>query len=117
VTRDRNMRKRQRVARTVERATVEEHPFIGPGQRYLVHPNVTAACAPSLLEIAAALRDETRPIDEANVDAVRRFVTDGSSAYFGYNPTTALWAACRLEHAVVGAEVASFEGEPLAVAV
>lgn len=111
------MRRRQRTAQTVERATVQEHPFIGSAPRYLVHPNVTAACAPPLLEIAAALRDETRSIDDASVEAVGRFVTDGSSAYFGYNPTTALWAACRLEHAIVGADAASFEEEPLAVAV
>ena len=111
------MRKRQRVARTSSEQPSKSIRSSARGRRYLVHPNVTAACAPSLLEIAAALRDETRPIDEASVEAVRRFVTDGSSAYFGYNPTTALWAAFRLEHAVVGAEAASFEEEPLAVAI
>jgi hypothetical protein len=63
----RAMKKRQRLARQVERAAVPERPFIGRGPRYIAQPSVTAACAPSLRAIAAALRDEARPIDGASL--------------------------------------------------
>jgi hypothetical protein len=117
VKRDRSARKRERLARVVERATLPERPFMGSGPRYLVHPSVAAACAPSLLAIAAALHDEARRIDDASLRALERFITDGSSAFFGYSTTTALWATIRLEDAIVG-EKAGTPGEAeIAVAV
>ena len=45
-------RKRISLARSLERTAVPERPYIGRGPRYLVHPTITAACAPSLLAIA-----------------------------------------------------------------
>lgn len=117
MTRDGNSRKRVRLAQCVERATVPERPFTRFGPRYLVHPNIAAACTPSLLTIAAALRDDTRPVADANLEAVHRFVSDGSSAFFGYNATTALWESIRLEHAVVGAETIVRDEEEVAVGV
>jgi hypothetical protein len=113
----RTIRKRQQLARHVERAAVPERPFIGRGPRYLVEPGVAAACAPSLRAIAAALRDETHPIDEASLKAVGTFLTDGSGPFFGQDSTAALREAVRLQHVVVGAETAVFDEERVAVAV
>lgn len=115
--RDRSIRKRQQLALDVERATVPERPFTGRGPRYLVQPNIATACTPSLLGIAAALRDDTRLIDNASLVAVGRFLTDGSSAFFGWDSTAALREAIRLQHVVVGAETAVTEEEWVAVAV
>ena len=117
VKRDRTTKKRQQLARHVERAAVPERPFIGRGPRYLVQPSVTAACAPSLRAIAAALRDETHPIDEASLKAVRRWLTDGGGPFFGQDSTAALREVVRLQHVIVGAETAVFDEEPFAVAV
>ena len=115
--RDRTTKKRQQLARHVERAAVPERPFIGRGPRYLVQPSVTVACAPSLRAIAAALRDETHPIDEASLKAVRRWLTDGRGPFFGRDSTTALREVVRLRHVVVGSETAAFDEERVAVAV
>jgi len=119
VKRDRISRKRQRLARNVERATVPERPFIGRGPRYLVQPSVTAACTPSLHAIAAALRDETYAIDKSSLEAVGRFLSDGAtSPFFGRDSTAALREAVRLQHVIVGAETAAaVDPEPIAVAV
>jgi hypothetical protein len=112
--RDRIIKKRRKLARSLERAAVPERPFLG-GPRYLVHPNVTAACAPSLLAIAEALREET--LDEDELRAVRTFITDGGSPFFGRDTTEALREAVRLQHIVVGAETAASDQERVAVAV
>ena len=115
--RDRTMKKRQKLARHVERAAVPERPYIGRGPRYLVLPSVTAACAPSLRAIAAALRDEAHSIDEASLEAVKTFLTDGYGTFFGQDSTAALREAVRLQHIVVGAETPVFYEDRLAVAV
>ena len=116
--RDRTMKKRQQLARRVERAAVPERPHIGRGLRYLVEPSTTAACAPSLRAIAAALRDETYPIDDASLNAVGRFLTDGAgSPFFGRDSTAALREVVRLQHVVVGAETAVFDEEQLMLTV
>lgn len=115
--RDRRIKKRQRLARQVERAAVPERPFRGSGPRYLVQPSVTAACAPSLRAIAAALRDETHPIDDASLKAVGRWLTDGSGPFFGWDPTAALREVVRLECSIAGAATAVVDEEPLAAAV
>lgn len=116
--RDQTMKKRQQLARRVERAAVPERPYIGRGPRYLVQPSISTACAPSLRAIAAALRDETRPIAEASLKAVERFLTDGAgSPFLGQDSTAALREVVRLQHVVVGAETAVFDEEQLIVAV
>ena len=115
--RDRTMKKRQQLARRVERAAVPERPYIGRGPRYLVQPSISTACAPSLRAIAAALRDETHPIDEASLKAVGRFLTEAGSPFFGRDSTAALREVVRLQHVVVGAETAVFDEEQLIVAV
>jgi hypothetical protein len=117
VIRHRTIRKRQSLARQVERTAVPERPFVGQGPRYLVQPSVTAACAPSLRAIAAALRDETHPIDDASVEAVGRWLKDGCGPFFGRDSTAALREVVRLQHVIVGAETAAFDEERVAVAV
>ena len=116
--RDRISRKRRRLARNVERATVPERPFIGRGPRYLVQPSVTAACAPSLHAIADALRDEKHAIDETSLEAVRSFLSDGmTSPFFGRDSNAAVREVARLQHTVVGAELTVVEELPVAIAV
>jgi hypothetical protein len=114
---DRTIRKRQKLARYVERAAGPERPFIGGAPRYLVQPSVTAACAPSLRAIAAALRDETTPIDDSSLNAVGRWLTDGRGPYFGRDSTAALREVVGLQHVIVGAETTVFDEERVAVAV
>lgn len=111
------IKRRQRLARNIERAAVPERPFMGPGPQYLVQPSITAACAHSLHAIAAALRDETHPIDEASLNSVRRFLTDGTGPFFGRDLTAAVREVVRLQHVIVGAEAADFDEERVAVAV
>ena len=115
--RDRTIRKRQKLARYVERAAGPERPFIGGAPRYLVQPSVTAACAPSLRAIAAALRDESHLIDEASLKAVKRWLTDVGGPFFGRDSTAALREVVRLQHVIVGAETIVFDEERVAVAV
>jgi hypothetical protein len=117
VKRDRTIRKRQRLAQHVERTAVPERPFMLGTPRYLVQPSVTAACAPSLRAIAAALRDETRPIDDASVEAVGSWLKDGCGPFFGRDSTAALREVVRLQHLIVGADTAVFDEERVAVAV
>ena len=100
------IKRRRQLARSLERAAVPERPFLGRGPRYLVQPSVTAACAPSLRALAAALRDETRPVDEESLARVRTFILRGDSPFFGRDATEALREAVRLQHIVVGAEAA-----------
>ena len=75
--------KKRRLARSLEHAAKPERLYIGRGPRYLVHPEVAVACAPSLRAIAAALRDETVAFDDEQFRAIRSFVNDGSSTFFG----------------------------------
>lgn len=115
--RDRINKKRRQLARYVELAAVPERRFIGRGPGYLVQPSVTAACAPSLRAIAAALRDESHPIDDAILKTVRRWLTDGGGPFFGRDSTAALDEVVRLQHVVVGPETVAFDEERVAVAV
>jgi hypothetical protein len=115
--RDRNIKNRRRLARSLERAAVPERPIVGRGPRYLVQPSVAAACAPSLRAIATALRDEALVLDEDGLRAVLTFITDGGSPFFGRDATEALREAVRLQHIVIGAETAVLDEEPMAVAV
>lgn len=80
-----NVTRRRRLARSVTAATEVEQPVIcrGCAYRYLVHPTITAACTPSLQAIAATLTEEQHPIVDEILDAVRTFVSDGRSPFFG----------------------------------
>jgi hypothetical protein len=113
----RTMKKRRQLARHVERTAIPERPFHGPGPRYLVQPRIAVACAPSLRAIAAALRDETHPVDDESLRAVERWLTDGCGPFFGRDSTAALREVVRLQHVVVWAETAVYDEERVAVAV
>ena len=117
VKRDRTIKKRQNLARCVERAAVPERPFIGRGPRYLVPPSATAECASSLRLIAAALRDETHQIDDASLKATGRWLTDGCGPLFGRDSTAALREVVRLQHVIAGTETVVFDEDRVAVAV
>jgi hypothetical protein len=112
-----NIKKRRRLARSLERAAVPERPFLGRGPRYIVQPTVALACAPSLQAIATALRDETLALDEDALGALLTFITHGTSPFFGRDATEALREAVRLQHIAVGAETAALDQEPMAIAV
>ena len=114
---DWNIKKRRRLARSLERAAVPERPFRRGPIRYLVQPSVTVACAPSLLAIATALREEALVVDEDVLRSIWTFICDGASPFFGRDVTEALREAVRLQHIVVGAETAVLAQEPIAVAV
>jgi hypothetical protein len=105
--RDKTRRARHRLARALEQAAAPERPYIGRGPQYLVHPDVTAACAPSLLAIAAALRDDATRFDDDKLHAVESFIRDGSSPFFGRDATAALREAVGLQHAVIEAKATS----------
>jgi hypothetical protein len=102
VKRERTVKKRRQLARAVERAAVPERPC-SRAPRYLVRPHVTTACAPSLYAIAAALRDETLPLGEQELRAVKTFILDGRSPFFGRDATAAKHEAVRLQHMVIDA--------------
>lgn len=116
MTRDRSLKKRQKLAQTAERAAIPEASGPRRGPLYLVHPSVAIACAPSLHTIAAALRDETHSIDGASLESLRKFLTDGGP-FFGRDPAAALREVVRLERIIVGVEEAAFEEEHVALAV
>jgi hypothetical protein len=117
--RDRTIKRRRQLARSLERAAVPERPFLGRGPRYLIQPSVAAACAPSLRAIVVALRDETRLVNEESLGGVKTFLSGTDSPFHGTDATSALREAVRLQHIVVGAETAVLdqEPEPIAVAV
>ena len=94
-------RKRIRLARSLERAAVPERPYIGRGPRYLVHPTITAACAPSLLAIAAALRNDPTAFSDDELKPVQSFITSCWSPFFGHDETAAMREAVRLQHSVL----------------
>jgi hypothetical protein len=104
--RDRSLKKRRQLARAVERAAVPERPFFGRGPRYLVQPYVTSACAASLRAIAVALREETLVLGEQELRAVKTFILDGGSSFFGRDATAAMHDAVRLQHMMIGAKPA-----------
>lgn len=109
--RNRIIKKRNRLADALDRAAIPERPFRGRGPRYLVHPTVTVACAPSLRMIAAAMRDETLVLDADGLRAVWTFITDGQSPFFRRDVAEALSEAVRLQQLVCGAETAVHEEE------
>ena len=94
-------RKQIRLARSLERAAVPERPYVGRGPRYLVHPTITVACAPSLLTIAAALRNDPTAFSDDELKPVQSFITNGWSPFFGRDETAARREAVRLQHAVL----------------
>ena len=94
--------RRRRLARRVTAATEVEQPIISRGcaHPYLVHPTITAACTPSLQAIAATLSDERHPIAGEILAAVRTFVSDGRSPFFGRDVTVARREAAHLRELV-----------------
>jgi hypothetical protein len=94
--------RRRRLARRVTAATQIEQPIIcrGCAYPYLVHPTITAACTPPLQAIAATLNEEQHPIADEILDAVRTFVSDGRSPFFGRDVTLARHQAAHLRELV-----------------
>jgi hypothetical protein len=92
----------RRLARRVTSATEVEEPIIcrGCAYPYLVHPTITVACTPSLHAIAATLSEERHPIAGEILDAVRTFVSDARSPFFGRDVTLARHEAERLRELV-----------------
>jgi len=100
-------RKRRSLARSLERVSVPERPYIGRGPRYLVHPEIALACAPSLRSMAAALRNETVAFEDNELRAIQSFISNGAgSALFGRDATAAMREAVRLQHAVIAPKAA-----------
>jgi hypothetical protein len=97
-----------------ESSAIPERPIRGT---YLIRPAVSAACAPSLQAIAAALRDDTLHIDEERLMAAWRFFTDGRTALYGYDATEALRETVRLQQKIVRPEPTAHDQTPVAVAV
>jgi len=80
-----------------------ERPLVSRGPRTLVRPAVAAAVRPSLVAIAAMLRDERRHVTPDAVEAVRAFLQDGAdSPLYGRDPATAALAAATVEMQVSG---------------
>jgi hypothetical protein len=105
------MKKRERLARALERAAVPERPVFGRGPRYLVHPTVATACAPSLRAVSASLRQRDVVFDESVLRAVHEFITHSTSPFFGRDVTAALHRALRLQHLAVGAQAMGSDHE------
>jgi hypothetical protein len=99
--RDKATRKRIKLACSLERAAAPECPYIGRGPRHLVQPTITAACAPSLRAIAAALRADPLAFDDDELRQMRSFISDGGSPFFGRDETAAMREAVRLQHTVL----------------
>jgi hypothetical protein len=60
----------------------------------LTRPAVVVAAAPSLSAVAAALRNDEIVVSREELDAVRRFITDGiDSPLYGRDPLAARRAA------------------------
>jgi len=111
--RDRITKRREKLARMAERAAIPERPIRGT---YIIRPAVSAACAPSLQAIAAALRDGTLPIDEESLVAASRFFTDGCTALYGYDVTEALRETVRLQQKIVRPEPINLGQAPVLAA-
>lgn len=111
--RDRITKRREKLARMAERAAIPERPIRGT---YIIRPAVSAACAPSLQAIAAALRDPTLHIDEKSLEAASKFFTDGRTALYGYDVTDALRATVLLQQKIVRPEPIELDEAPVVVA-
>lgn len=101
---DEAARKRPVLARHIDRLLLEAEGVLAlRGPRTLVRPSVAAATRPSLVAIAAMLRDERRPVAPDAVEAVRAFLQDGAdSPLYGRDPATAALAAATVEMQVSG---------------
>jgi hypothetical protein len=93
---------RRRLARRVTSAIEVEPPTIcrGCAYPYLVQPAITAACTSPLQAIAATLSEERHPIAGEVLDAVRTFVSDGKSPFFGRDAILARHEADHLRELV-----------------
>jgi hypothetical protein len=101
---DQAERQRPVLARHIDRLLLEaERPLVSRGPRTLVRPAVATAARPSLVAIAAMLRDERRHVAPDAVEAVRAFLQDGAdSPLYGRDPATAALAAATVEMQVSG---------------
>ncbi len=77
---DQAARQRPVLARQIDRLLLEsERPLVSRGPRTLVRPAVARAARPSLVAIAAMLRDDRRRVAPDAVEAVRSFLQDGAA--------------------------------------
>lgn len=100
-------RRRLNLAEATERAAVIERPVVCGGQIYLVQPDVTTACSGSLSAIAALLHDETHPIEAPILDALRTFIRDGASPFFGRDVAAARDEVLRIRHLVETGQISA----------
>ena len=110
-------KKRRRLARALEWSAVPERPWPGRGLTYLVHPSVTAACAPAFRAMAAALREERVLLDEEGIRAVMGFIAYGDSPFFRRDIAAAQSEAERLRDLVLGVDSVAVDDRSLALAV
>jgi hypothetical protein len=101
-------RSRRRWAAALERTARDAHRAWQPrGMRPLAPARTVLACEPSLLAVAAALRDEDAHVSTTALDAVVAFLTDGvGSPLYRYDLDAAAFAAERLEAKVTPARPA-----------
>ena len=108
---DRSTKRRRKLARAIELALVPERPF-RHGQPYIVHPDIALVCTPSLVTIAATLRDQTRRVEDHVLQQVDVFICDGASPFFGRDTIDALREVVRLQHLVVNGTPPRSSGRP-----
>ena len=63
------------------------------------------------------MRDESIEIDNATLEALKRFINDGSGPFFDRNSTAAVREIVRLHDVIVGATQVVFDEEHFAIAV
>jgi hypothetical protein len=100
--RDRTTKRRRKLARAVERATVPGTclPLRTRGAIHRLPRHQYSVRALATLN-RSAIRDETRTLNEEILDEVLMFVTDAASPFFGRDVPDALREAVRLQHLVV----------------
>lgn len=94
-------------AHTIDRAIKDAASGSIPFRARVARPTVVLASAPTLVAIAAALRDEDVAVSREVLDAVHRFMTDGiASPLYGGDPLAARRGADALRSRFAGADVA-----------
>ena len=99
------MDERNSWARTAEGAIKDASRPSTQVRMRLTRPEVVAAAAPSLLSVAAVLRNERIAVSREALDAVRTFLTDGiDSPLYGRDPLAARRGADALRTVVVAGD-------------
>jgi hypothetical protein len=97
-------RQRRSLASGLERLAAEAHRTPSPTRAALppiIRRDVAAAVAGPAAVIAAELRDPAVPVDDATLQAIRAFLTDGwSSPLYDRDPAAAVLAVADLERRV-----------------